>query len=436
MLLSLRTFRTAALVTVFLLAVQGGAQTRQQDGAFGTKFFDDLRSLFGRLQQADLDRAFDRAKELRCSDMVDQSGEWKEVAFLNEDRKLGNWHFDNIEDVKADLTKFVFSSDCRGQDSRLTVATSYPVQESMDRLEKGRIALSQVTIIDNAPVKVTFESSDRAAVFELPYVYVDTNKAGPTPVYTLAPPLTTSKRVPGLAIGFRCKAVSDVDPTYLFMLCQTQMIDHNVPAPRPGARVPLGNAAYYILSDGKEASSSVKLVFGNVDDAIPGPQPAAPSASPSLKPAAADDNAWHPAAPEAKLQDVSEQTFRLRFNPQSWKDRIDKPQIITGQAISGWNGTSPPNRDQQYCVWRPLQASQLAPLLAKENETAFVYSLRLTSNRQSPTTAIFEVENDKGENLTSLQCYFPPQSRTPADITVAQWLSIVGSHIQIEAHGP
>src|SRR6266446_4506562 len=85
------------------------APSQQSGGDFGSKFFDDLRSLFGRLQQSELDRAFQRAKPIHCSDLVGQTGEWKEVAFLNDDRNLGDWHFDSIQEVKSDLAAFVFS---------------------------------------------------------------------------------------------------------------------------------------------------------------------------------------------------------------------------------------------------------------------------------------------------------------------------------------
>src|ERR1051326_291769 len=77
-----------------------------QEKDFGTKFFEDLRKLFGRLQQSELDLAFRRAEAIRCSDLVSQTGEWKQVAFLNDDRKLGDWHYDKIDEVKQDPTKY------------------------------------------------------------------------------------------------------------------------------------------------------------------------------------------------------------------------------------------------------------------------------------------------------------------------------------------
>src|SRR5690242_2826597 len=94
---------------------QSGGDFRSR-GDFGSKFFDDLRSLFGRLQRSELDRAFQGAKPIRCSDLAGQAGEWKEVAFLNDDRKIGEWHYEKLEDVKGDLVAFVFSGNCRGEE--------------------------------------------------------------------------------------------------------------------------------------------------------------------------------------------------------------------------------------------------------------------------------------------------------------------------------
>src|SRR5262249_20459124 len=166
----LRRFVWFALL---LLPLHSVAQIRrpvaapEDRGDYGRKFFDDLRSLFGRLQQADLDRAFQRAKSLHCSDLAGQSGEWKEVAFLNDDRKLGDWHFESIEDVRNDLTTFVFSGACSSENDSLKVATSYAVQETADKYVQGKIPLTQVVMSDNAPVTLRFDENSGAYVFEL-----------------------------------------------------------------------------------------------------------------------------------------------------------------------------------------------------------------------------------------------------------------------------
>jgi hypothetical protein len=354
---------------------------------------------------------------------------WKEVAFLNGDRKLGNWHFESLEEVNRELATFRFSGECRGESDPLSVVASYPVQESVNRFSRGLIPLSQVVMTNNAPTRAAFVSSDEAYVFEIPYVYLD-NKPSSTPIYTLAPPLTTSKPVAGLGIEFRCKTASDADPKFLFLLCHTQMVDHNVAAPRPGSKPPLGNAAYYILSDGKEAGSTVKLVFGDAGGNAPEPQPDSVSSvkeAPVSRPQPVEENVWQQPDSTANLRDTGDLEFRLRFDPQSWKDRIGKPQLLVAGALRDLPDAA--TRSPESCVWRPIQINPLGAMLERETDS-IVYTLRFTENRQAPPTAMFAVESDTGQSLASLQCMFP-QGKAAMDIQVKDWLSIVGTHIQI-----
>ena len=92
-----KTLRSLARIICLLLLA---SDLRAQD-AFGTKFFDDLTTLFGRLQKSKLDTAFQGAKAVRCADLLD--AEWKEVAFLNDDRSFAAWHYQTIEQVRNDL---------------------------------------------------------------------------------------------------------------------------------------------------------------------------------------------------------------------------------------------------------------------------------------------------------------------------------------------
>src|SRR5262245_38618285 len=79
---------------------------------YGTKFFDQLRSLFGRFRDADLQRAFDMAKPIQCSELISDSGEWRQVAFFNEDRRLGDWYHRTLEEVRGDLSLYIFKGPC------------------------------------------------------------------------------------------------------------------------------------------------------------------------------------------------------------------------------------------------------------------------------------------------------------------------------------
>src|SRR5262247_4748502 len=107
------------LVSVFLLL---------QNADFGAKFLEDLKILFGRLETSELDSAFQRAKAIRCSDLVGRSGEWKDVGFLNDNRTLAAWHYEDIDSVKSDPVRFVFSGMCSTEESALKLATRYPIK--------------------------------------------------------------------------------------------------------------------------------------------------------------------------------------------------------------------------------------------------------------------------------------------------------------------
>ena len=436
------TLRSCVCTFLIFLPLTSHAQIRRQVpapvresvGDFGSKFFDDVRSLFGRLQQSELEKAFERAKPVHCSDLAEQTGEWKEVAFLNDDRKLGDWHYDNIEDVKRDLVAFVFSGNCRGNEGPLRVATSYPVTESVEQFQQGRIPFSQIIINDNDPVGVTFDRSTGAYTFQLPYVYSE-RKNGTDIVYTLTPPRKTSNPEPGIAIEFRCKALSDADLTYRFLLCRSHVVDRYTRSQESTVKPTRGSAAYYILSDGKEASSTVKLDFGaDVDPATNETDSVLNKAENQPKvdqlPKVPESN-WQPAPSDARLTYIADDEFRLIFNPQTWNGRIDSPQFLADGNLSKLVPTSPPARSKEYCAWRPSLSAQVRRLLDAAAIESFRYSLGFRKDLQSATSSIFEIQDNGGAVVATLQCYFP-QSQTPADFTIGRWLSIVGKQIELD----
>src|SRR5512135_2274870 len=69
-----------------------------EEDRYGSKFFDQLRTIFGRFQNSDLDRVFQQSKPIQCSELVGRKGEWRPVAFLNEDRRLGHWCREILEE--------------------------------------------------------------------------------------------------------------------------------------------------------------------------------------------------------------------------------------------------------------------------------------------------------------------------------------------------
>src|SRR5215467_7296585 len=124
-----RILRIALLCVVLFFSRMSNAQNNQRDVRFGTRFFQDLRRVFGELQRSELDRVFQAAKAPQCSELAATHTEWKYVAYLNDDRALAAWHFDSIEEVKRDPSKYIFQGVCRAEDSTLMVVTSFPVQD-------------------------------------------------------------------------------------------------------------------------------------------------------------------------------------------------------------------------------------------------------------------------------------------------------------------
>jgi hypothetical protein len=405
------------LVSVFLLL---------QNPDFGAKFLDDLQTLFGRLETSELDSAFQRAKAIRCSDLTGKSGEWKDVGFLNDNRNLAAWHHEDIDSVKSDPVRYVFSGMCTTEQAPLRLATRYPISESYNQFRKGTIPVSNVAVRDNPPVSVFFDKSTNSYTFQLPFLYAEGASRAET-TYTLMPPAAASKPEAGLAEEFRCKAISDTDLTYRFLLCRTALVNLN--ATNSKQRIPdsPNSRAYYIFSDGREAGSSVNLLF---DNAPPVPRTATPEGDPSTAARNADE-IWDVVPPQSRLVDVGNGEFRLRFDPATWTQRIGKPQLIEGRTVSALTAGSAPSRKQGNCVWQPGSASQADRLLASVPSLETLYTLAFQKQASSGISVSFDIENSNGR-IGSLQCYFP-QSQTPADVTVGQWNSIVGSNIVIEA---
>ena len=82
-----------------MFAQQQPAQPRG-DIAYGEGFFDQLQAIFGKFRDSDLQRVFKEAKAIQCSELIADKGEWRAVAFFNEDRSLGDWYRKNIQEVK------------------------------------------------------------------------------------------------------------------------------------------------------------------------------------------------------------------------------------------------------------------------------------------------------------------------------------------------
>src|SRR6478735_7812598 len=96
----------SALFLSVLLVPSGLAAQRErqipppENGEFGSKFFTQLSSIFGRFRDGDLQRVFQLADPIQCSELLAGKGEWRPVAFFNENRKLGDWYRSSIEEVR------------------------------------------------------------------------------------------------------------------------------------------------------------------------------------------------------------------------------------------------------------------------------------------------------------------------------------------------
>src|SRR5438552_51106 len=95
--------------------IQAPGGAAGDESQYGRRFFVQLRAVFGRFRDTDLRRAFDAAQPIQCSELVNDPGEWRTVAFFNEKRELGDWYRSSLEEVKSDLSAFIFKGVCRGE---------------------------------------------------------------------------------------------------------------------------------------------------------------------------------------------------------------------------------------------------------------------------------------------------------------------------------
>src|ERR1051325_6544459 len=138
--------RTLFLILGFVSAINVFAQRERQisapdAGPYSRRFFAQLRGVFGRFRDSDLQRAFERAQPIQCSELVNGKGEWRTVAFFNEKRELGDWYRSNFDEVKRDLSVFIFKGVCRGDHGPVQLTTKFPVGETVDAFNSGRIGL-------------------------------------------------------------------------------------------------------------------------------------------------------------------------------------------------------------------------------------------------------------------------------------------------------
>jgi hypothetical protein len=388
-----------------------------------SRFFQQLRSMFGRFRDGDLDQAFEAAKPIQCSELVSGDGEWHPVAFFNEDRKLGDWYHGSLEEAKGDLSKYAFSGTCSNEQGAVSLVSTVPVEDSLDRYLDNRIRFEQVKIQTQPAVRASFDAQFGVYGFDLPYLYVDRKKSrGRQLVYTPLPQTEGERAVPDLINHWDCKSVRASDVTFHFLICQTWTYSRGDSGRRP-RRGGVGNSAYFILSDGKEASSTTRLSFNLGDDApaaiaVPAPGPDKPLV------VDAPSGGWQVPKASTRLRELESAEFRLLFSSQTWTGKIGADQILIDQKISTLDSTKIPVGGD-YCTWRPVSSTLVSRVMSKEPNEDVDYALMLGSS------AIFDLKTFTGTRLGRVQCFFP-KAPSALEVTFEQWVAVVGGNLTLE----
>jgi hypothetical protein len=423
------------LLTVLLIPSGLAAQRERQiappeNGEFGSKFFTQLSSIFGKFRDGDLQRVFQLAEPIQCSELLTGKGEWRPVAFFNENRKLGDWYRSSIAEVRGDLSVYLFKGTCQGERGNIELTTKYPVGDSIDAFNAGKIPFDQIDVNVNAPVRLTFDSRTGAYAFDLPFLYLVSRQSSSS-TYSLIPPHFGDKYATEVTNAWECKSVSSIDITYRFLICRTSTVDR---APQqknqPRGTPSFGSSAYFILSDGSEAQSTVTLNFG--DAATPAPAAAEAAPAPVADTGA---DAWQAPAYRSPLVDAGNSEFRIRFNPQVWVGRITSSQVVSNQKVAGLASAKPAD-GADYCVWSPGAGDMLNRLLSDEPDKDVSYSVAGLDRGagQSTASVSFVMKTLTGTRLGSLQCFFP-RTDAASEVGYDRWTSIVGSQLKLEVRG-
>ena len=438
---AVQPLRVLFLICVLFVPASIHAQRERQiqppdESAYGSKFFDQLRSIFGIFRDADLRRAFQAAKPIQCSELVVSKGEWRTVAFYNEDRSLGEWCRNSLEEVKADLSVYTFKGPCRGDQGTIQVTTEFPVGASIEAYNGGKIGLDQVDVNVNVPVSAVFDLSTQAYSFELPYLFLVGRRSSGN-VYSLVAPNLQDSYATDVTSRWECKAVKSNDVTYRFLICRTATAARKTAVRNQNRDLSFGASAYFILSDGMEAQTSVNLSFGDAGHPADNSQATASPVDSQTRPSATSAETvklvggWQIPDVRSKVVAVGKNEFRLRFSSQTWTGKIGSPEVLSDQKMS-----SPLSAKLQegadYCAWRPGAANLVDRFLANTPDADVSYSVEaFDKNNQSAASIVFDMKTRAGIGLGTLQCFFP-RAESAANIDFDRWVSVVGGHLTLE----
>src|SRR5438093_3141634 len=352
---------------VLILSLYATVGFPPQTERYDRKFFVQLRGIFGRFRDSDLQRAFENAHPIQCSELVNDGGEWRTVAFFNEKRELGDWYRRNFDEVKNDLSVFIFTGVCRGAHGPVQLTTKFPVTESIEAYNRGGIRLEEVPVNVNAAVRAALDTQTEAYSFDLSYLFLIGERDSER-LYSLEPPTLVDryKYATDVLDHWDCKSVIADNVTYKFLICRTTTLPRN-PNQRSQSRPAFGASAYFILSDGKEASSSVKLMFGDSDGSRQ------PVEDKSGLVGGADSNAgnshdlllWEAPDSDERIVDVMRDEFRIRFAMESWTNRIGAAQVLSAKKLSSLESARPPE-GADYCIWLPAAPAAARRLLTDD----------------------------------------------------------------------
>lgn len=398
------------------------------NSVYGRQFFIQLRSVFGRFRDSDLRRAFDGAQPIQCSELVNDPGIWKTVAFFNEKRELGDWYRSNLEEVKNDLAAFTFKGVCRAEQTTVLLTTKFPVTETVQSYNQGKIPLDQIDVNVNAPVRASFDEQSRAYAFDLPYLFLVNSSANEN-TYSLDPPTLNERSLYARDVinHWDCKSVAAEAVTYQFLICRTMTLARD-PRVRSQQRAAFGATAYFILSDGKEASSSVKFTFNDDND---NKHVIDDSRAETNTDAARAAVAWTKPDSDERIMDIVREEFRIRFSHAAWSGGLSSAEVLAGQRLSSLK-SSQPAASADICIWFPGSGS-LDVLISERPEEAVAYSVSAHDREgQSPTTIVFDMKTRTGAHLGSLQCTFPKQT-SATGVGFGEWTAVVGPYLALEA---
>jgi hypothetical protein len=423
--------RITRLLLILLLAFPLMAQRERQiapPDESEKNFFLQLRNVFGKFQEGDLRRSFQNAQAVKCSTLVSDTGEWRPVAFFNEDPKLGAGYHRSLEEVKREVDLYTFKGACGKEDADVQLVTKYPVRDSLDKYAAARIPLSEVDVNVNAPVTAKYNPRSQGYFFELPYLYSVQGPPGSRDVFSLRPMRATDRYVTHVTNHWDCKSVRSNDVTFQFLICETAVLPRNLPRNSEVTQT-FGSYAYLILSDGKEATTSAKLSFGTPGDDEKAPAAPAPDPAPAAPAAPAKDTpgveGWQTPGPTSKLGEADKTEFRIRFSPQTWAGKATTAQVLSDQKMAAFDAAKPPT-GIDYCAWRPTTSSLVARVLGNEPDAEVSYTLTASA---SPTTISFDMKTHNGTRLGTLQCVF--QGANSA-IPFERWVAAVGAHLTLE----